>query len=295
MHEELNQFVRNQVWTLVPRPNDYPVVGTKWIFKNKLDEDGNIVRNKARLVAKGYNQIEGIDYDETFAPVARLEAVRILLSFACYRGFKLKQMDVKTAFLNGYLKEKVFVEQPPGFEDEKFSDHVFELKKALYGLKQAPRAWYDRLVKHLLENGYKRGSADLTLFLLHEGKDLLVVQIYVDDIIYGGTNESLCTKFEDVMKSEFEMSLVGELKYFLGLQIRQELDGIFVNQGKYVKEMFKRFDMEKLKTLGTPMGTQDKLDRDERGKDFDQKKYRGMIGSLLYLTSSRPDIMFAVL
>ena len=196
MQDELNQFERNKVWKLVPRPKDYPIVGTKWVFKNKLDESGNVIRNKARLVAKGYNQIEGIDFDETFAPVARLEAIRILLSFACYKGFKLKQMDVKSAFLNGDLKEEVFVEQPPGFEDHDFPNHVYKLEKALYGLKQAPRAWYDCLCTYLLENGFKKGSADTTLFLLHKESNFLIVQIYVDDIIYNATNKFLCEKSE---------------------------------------------------------------------------------------------------
>ena len=138
MQEELSQFERNQVWSLTPRLKDHPVIGTKWVFRNKLDEKGTVVRNKARLVAKGYNQEEGIDYDETFAPVARLEAIRILLAFASYMGIRLFQMDVKCAFLNGFLQEEVFVEQPPGFENPDFPNHVFKLHKALYGLKQAP-------------------------------------------------------------------------------------------------------------------------------------------------------------
>ena len=145
MQEELNQFQRNNVWNLVPRPKEKSIVGTKWVFKNKLDENGKIVRNKARLVAKGYSQEEGIDFDETYAPVARLEAIRLMLAYACYKNFKVFQMDVKSAFLNGYIKEEVFVEQPPGFEDPFKADHVFKLNKALYGLKQAPRAWYERL------------------------------------------------------------------------------------------------------------------------------------------------------
>jgi len=145
MQEELEQFVRNDVWTLVPRPKDSNVIGTKWIFKNKSDECGTIVRNKARLVAQGYTQVEGIDFDETFAPVARLESIRLLLSIACLLDFKLYQMDVKSAFLNGFLNEEVYVEQPKGFEDPYHPDYVFQLKKALYGLKQAPRAWYERL------------------------------------------------------------------------------------------------------------------------------------------------------
>ena len=216
MQDELNQFERNQVWSLIPRPKDKAVIGTKWVFKNKLDENGKVVRNKARLVAKGYSQEEGIDFDETYAPVARLEAIRLLLAYACYKNFKLFQMDVKSAFLNGYIKEEVYVEQPPGFEDPFKENYVFKLKKALYGLKQAPRAWYDRLSQFLITNGFKRGKVDTTLFLKNYNDDLLVVQIYVDDIIFGSTNEKFCKEFSSLMQAEFEMSMMGELNFFLG-------------------------------------------------------------------------------
>ncbi|KAK8939093.1 hypothetical protein KSP39_PZI011550 [Platanthera zijinensis] len=146
MQEELHQFDRNKVWELVPRPKDHSIVGTKWVFRNKLDDQGVIVRNKARLVAQGYSQEEGIDYDQTFAPIARLEAIRIFLAYAAHKGFKVYQMDVKSAFLNGYIKEEVYVRQPPGFISSTYPDHVFKLHKALYGLKQAPRAWYTMAV-----------------------------------------------------------------------------------------------------------------------------------------------------
>ena len=294
MQEELNQFERNKVWTLVSRPKHHPTIGTKWVFRNKLDEDGNIIRNKARLVAKGYNQEEGIDYDETFSPVARLEAIRILLAYASYMNFNLFQMDVKSAFLNGFIEEEVYVEQPPGFENHDLPNHVFKLSKALYGLKQAPRAWYERLSNFLLQNGFSKGKVDTTLFVKNHGNDILVVQIYVDDIIFGATNVCLCEEFSKVMKSEFEMSMMGELKFFLGLQIKQAKDGIFINQAKYTKELIKRFGMENSKPSRTPMSTNTKLDKDEKGKPIDEKLYRGMIGSLLYLTASRPDIMFSV-
>ncbi|WRX24222.1 Reverse transcriptase [Theobroma cacao] len=162
MQEELDQFTRNHVWSLVPRPSNHPIVGTKWVFRNKANKQRNVVRNKARLVAKGYNQEEGIDYDETFAPIARIEAIRLLLAFSCFMIFKLYQMDVKRAFLNGLIQEEVFVEQPLGFEDFEKSDHVFKLHKALYGLKQAPRAWYERLSKFLVEKGYDRAASVMT-------------------------------------------------------------------------------------------------------------------------------------
>ncbi|KAJ9547239.1 hypothetical protein OSB04_019782 [Centaurea solstitialis] len=293
MQEELLQFKRNKVYRLVPRPQDKSIIKTKWIFRNKKDESGVIVRNKARLVAKGYSQQEGIDYDETFAPVARIEAIRIFLAYAAHKNIKVFQMDVKSAFLNGVLHEEVYIEQPEGFVDPDFPDHVCILDKALYGLKQAPRAWYETLTNHLLSKGFKRGTIDTTLFLKKEGDDLLLVQIYVDDIIFGSTNPELCTKFSEIMETEFEMSMMGELNFFLGIQVKQNPDGIFINQSKYIKDMLKKFNMTDCSSIKTPMPTGNLLGPDLAGKSVDQKIYRSMIGSLLYLTATRPDIMFA--
>ena len=184
MQEELNQFERNEVWKLVPRPKNRTVIGTKWVFRNKMDETGIVTRNKARLVAKGYSQEEGINFDETFAPVARLEAIRIFLAYAAHANFKVYQMDVKSAFLNGELEEEVYVQQPPGFEDSDFPYFVYRLFKALYGLKQAPRAWYDTLSQFLIENHFTRGTIDKTLFHRNYNGSSILVQIYVDDIIF---------------------------------------------------------------------------------------------------------------
>lgn len=195
MEEELEQFVRNYVWELVPLPDNVNVVGTKWIFKNKIDEEGVVVRNKARLVAQGYSQVEGVDFDETFAPVARLESIRLFLRMACILNFKVYQMDVKSAFLNGILQEEVYVAQPKGFEDPTNPKFVYKLKKALYGLKQAPQAWYERLTGFLTDGGYIRGSVDKTLFKLGKGDDIMMVQIYVGDIIFGGTSQKLVDEF----------------------------------------------------------------------------------------------------
>lgn len=194
---------------MVPCPKNHPIIGTKWVFKNKLDEPAIILKNKARLVAKGYNQEECIDYEETYAPVARLEAIQVLLAFACIKGFKLYQMDVKSAFLNGYIMEEVYVEQSPGFKDDLKPYHVFKLKNALYGLKQAPRAWYKRLSKFILDQDFVRGKADTTLFIKCNKDDILVVQIYVDDIIFSATNESFCQEFSKLMQGEFEISMIG--------------------------------------------------------------------------------------
>jgi hypothetical protein len=181
-------------------------------------------------VAKGYSQVEGLDFDETYAPIARLESICILLAYATYHGFKLYQMDVKSAFLNGPIKEEVYVEQPPGFEDSNYPNHVYKLSKALYGLKQAPRAWYECLRDFLITNGFKVEKADPTLFTKTVTKDLFVCQIYVDDIIFGSTNKSTCEEFSRIMIQKFEMSMMGKLKYFLGFQIKQLQEGTFISQ-----------------------------------------------------------------
>ncbi|CAJ2652909.1 unnamed protein product [Trifolium pratense] len=294
MQEELNQFQRNDVWTLVPKPSHKNIIGTKWVFRNKLNEQGEVVRNKARLVAQGYSQQEGIDYTETFAPVARLEAIRLLLSYAVNHGITLYQMDVKSAFLNGFISEEVYVKQPPGFEDVSNPEHVFKLKKSLYGLKQAPRAWYDRLSNFLLEKGFEKGKVDCTLFRKTTKEDILIIQIYVDDIIFGSTNAALCKNFSKIMQDEFEMSMMGELKFFLGIQINQKKEGTYVHQSKYTKELLKKFNLDDCKIMNTPMHPTTNMGKsDDEGK-VDQKIYRGMIGSLLYLTASRPDILFSV-
>jgi hypothetical protein len=293
MQEELNNFMRNEVWHLVSRPNQN-VVGTKWVFSNKQDEHGVVTRNKSRLVAKGYSQVKGLDFGETYAPVARLESIRILLAYATYHGFKLYQMDVKSAFLNGPIKEEVYVEQPPGFEDSEYANHVYKLSKALYGLKQAPRAWYECLRDFLITNGFKVGKDNPTLFTKTIAKDLFVCQIYVDDIIFGSTNKSTCEEFSRIMIQKFKMSMMGELKYFLGFQVKQLQEGTFINQTKYIQDILNKFGMKDAKPIKTPMGTNGHLDLDMGGKSVDQKVCRSMIGSLLYLCASRSDIMLSV-
>jgi hypothetical protein len=285
MQEELNNFIRNEIWHLVPRPNQN-VVGTKLVFHNKQDEHGVVTRNKARLVAKGYSQVEGFDFDETYVPVARFESIRILLAYATYHGFKLYQMDVKSAFLNGPIKEEIYVEQPPSFEDSEFPNHVYKLSKALYRLKQAPRAWYECLRDFLITNGFKVGKADPTLFTKTIAKDLFICQIYVDDIIFWTTKKSSCEEFSRIMIQKFEMSMMGELKYFLGFQIKQLQEGTFIGQTKYIQYILKKFGMKNDKPIKTPMRTNGHLDLNMGGKSVDQKVHRSMIGSLLYLRAS---------
>ncbi|GJS21417.1 retrovirus-related pol polyprotein from transposon TNT 1-94 [Tanacetum coccineum] len=233
-----------------------------------------------------------IDYDETYALVARLESIRILLAYACALNFKVFQMDVKSAFLNGFINKEVYVAQPPEFIDFKKPDHVYKLKKALYGLKQAPKAWYDRLKAFLIKHEYKMGMVDNTLFTKKKSSNLILVQIYVDDIIIGSTCQDMCDEFAKIMHNEFEISMMGELNFFLVLQIKQMEDGIFFNQSKYIKEMFKKFGLDESKPMKTLMSSD--TTKDKECESVDSTKYRGMIGSLLYLTSSMPDIMFSV-
>nr|GEY67616.1 hypothetical protein [Tanacetum cinerariifolium] len=248
---------------------------------------------KARLVAVGYSQQEGIDYDETFTSVAQIEAIRLFLAYAAHKNFTGFQMDVKTSFLNRILKEEVYVGQPLCFVSSQYPDHVYALDKALYGLKQAPRALYDILSQFLIESGFQKGSIDIPLFIKKKGKHIILIQIYVDDIIFGLTNPKYCTKFSDFMVKRFEMSMMGEIKFFLGLQVNQFSNGIFINQSKYILDILKRFGMKNCDTVPTPMVEQAKLKLNLVRKPIDHTDYRSMIGSLMYVTSSRPDIMFS--
>ena len=188
-----------------------------------------MIRNKAHLVAQGYSQMEGVDYDETFAPVAYMKSIRILLALACHLKFKLYQMDVKTTFLNGFLKEDVYVAQPKGFIDPHFLNHVLYLKKAFYGLKQAPKAWYDRLTQYLVSHKFTRGKADKTLFIKKEDGELIIAHVYIDDIIFGSTKDELAHSFSKLMQAEFKISMIGELTHFHGLQICQQESGILIS------------------------------------------------------------------
>ncbi|GJW45404.1 putative ribonuclease H-like domain-containing protein [Tanacetum coccineum] len=294
MQEELLQFKLQQVWILVDLPNGKKAIGTKWVFRNKKDERGIVIRNKARLVAQGHRQEEGIDYEEVFAPVARIEAIRLFLAYASFMGFLVYQMDVKSAFLYGTIEEEVYVTQPPGFKDPDHPNKVYKVVKALYGLHQAPRAWYETLANYLLSNGFNRGKIDQTLFIKKQKGDILLVQVYVDDIIFGLTNKELCTGFEKLIKDKFQMSSMGELTFFLGLQVQQKEDGMFISLDKYVAEILKKSNSSDVKSASTPVDLEKHLVKDGDADDVDVHLYRSIIGSLMYLTVSRPDIMFTV-
>lgn len=250
--------------------------------------------NKARLVCKGYAQVEGIDFEETYAPVAKMESIRMILAYASSKNIKFYQMDVKSAFLNGELEEEVYIEQPEGFLLPEKGDYVCKLRKALYGLKQAPRAWYARLDKYLQKQGFKKGNDDSNLYIKTEHNNMIIIEVYVDDIIFRSDDDRLSQKISKDMQKEFEMSLLGELIFFLGLQISQQVDGIFISQSKYIKEMLKKFQMEDCKLVSTPMVTGCRLSKDDTSPEVDQKLYKSMIGSLLYMIASRPDVLYAV-
>nr|GFA34648.1 retrovirus-related Pol polyprotein from transposon TNT 1-94 [Tanacetum cinerariifolium] len=266
MQDEIREFDRLQVWELVPQPDCVVIIALKWIYKVKLDEYGDVLKNKARLVAKGYRKEKGIDFEESFALVARIEAIRIFIANAASRNMTVYQMDVKTDFLNGDLKEKVYVSQPEGFVDPDHSTHVYHLKKALYRLKQAP--WV--------------------------GKHILLVQIYVDDIIFASTDSKDCDMFSNKMSSKFQMSMMGQMSFLLGLQVSQSPGGIFINQSKFALEILKKFGMDSCESVDTPMVDRLKLDEDILGIPVDQTRFYSMVGSLMYLTASRPDLVFAV-
>ncbi|GJT36697.1 retrovirus-related pol polyprotein from transposon TNT 1-94 [Tanacetum coccineum] len=294
MQEEIHEFQRLKVWELVSCPDKVILIKLKWIYKVKMDEFGRVLKNKARLVAQGFRQEKGIDFEESFAPVARIEAICIFVANAAHKNIMIYQMDVKTAFLNGELKEEIYVSQPEGFVDQDNPSHVYKLKKALYDLKQAPHAWYDMLSSFLISQYFSKCVVDPTLFVWQAGNDLLLVQIYIDDIIFSSTNIAMCNEFANQMTTKFKISMMGQMSFFLGLQISQSPRGIFIKKSKYASEIVKKYGMLTSDSVDTPMVENSKLDEDLQGIPVDATLYRGMIGSLMYLTSSRPDLIYAV-
>ncbi|KAM1111108.1 hypothetical protein ACFX13_010490 [Malus domestica] len=294
MNAELEMIEKNNTWELVERPVDKPVIGVKWVFKTKLNLDGTVQKHKARLVAKGYAQKPGIDYNETFAPVARLDTIRTLIALAAQKGWKLFQLDVKSAFLNGVLEEEVYVEQPEGFELANAGHKVYKLRKALYGLKQAPRAWYSEIDAYLSLCKFKRSTSEATLYTRSDDEGgLIIVSIYVDDIIYTGSSDKMLSEFKKEMMERYEMSDLGLLHHFLGMGILQTDQGVFIHQSKYAKSLLVKFGLEDCKPVSIPLPTGEKLKKVDGSELADEGLYRKIVGSLLYLTATRPDLMYA--
>ncbi|CAL5340443.1 unnamed protein product [Camellia sinensis] len=295
MVEELAAIEKNRTWEMMDLPEGKNAIGLKWVFKTKFGADGSIQKHKARLVAKGYAQQHGIDFEETFSPVARFETVRIIFALAAQLQWPVYQLDVKSAFLNGDLQEEVYVTQPEGFMIEGKETKVYKLRKALYGLKQAPRAWYSKIDGYFQQNGFLRSENEPTLYMKKEGKnDFIIICLYVDDIIYTSSSSSLVAEFKSRMMHEFEMSDMGLLHYFLGLEVQQAEDGIFISQRKYAKDLLNKFGMLNCKPATTPMNINEKLQCEDGAEMADASRFRSLVGGLIYLTHTRPDIAFSV-
>ncbi|CAL2232095.1 unnamed protein product [Prunus armeniaca] len=275
MNAELEMIEKNNTWELVERPANKP-------------------KHKARLVAKGYAQKPGIDYNETFAPMARLDTIRTLIALAAQKGWKLFQLDVKSAFLNGVHDEEVYVEQPEGFELKNAGHKVYKLRKALYGLKQAPRAWHSEIDAYLSMCKFKRSISEATLYTRSDNEGgLIIVSIYVDDIVYTGNSERMLAEFKREMMQRYEMSDLGLLHHFLGMGILQTDQGVFIHQSKYAKSLLVKFGLEDCKPVSIPLPTGEKLKKVDGSELADEGLYRKIVGSLLYLTATRPDLMYA--
>lgn len=293
MQEEISALKKNCTWELVPKPENVDLVTCKWIYKLKKGADGKINRYKARLVARGFSQQYGRDYDETFSPVARMVTIRTVISLAASKGWKLWQLDVKNAFLYGELDRDIFMEQPPGFVSKKFPSHVCRLKKALYGLKQAPRAWYGKIAQYLDFCGFKSSSADPSLFIKKTSTVCTLLLLYVDDMIITGDNSLEISCLQDALFVRFEMKSLGEAHYFLGLEIENS-GGYFVSQQRYAASILQRFRMRESNEVTTPMEPYPKLSKIEGKRLKDATIFRQIVGSLFYLTITRPDIAFSV-
>ena len=295
MAEEMKCIQKNNTWELVDLPEGKNAIGLKWVFRTKYHADGRVQKHKARLVAKGYAQEQGVDYDETFSPVARFETVRTFLALAAQLGWPVFQFDVKSAFLNGELKEEVYVAQPEGFVVHDEVNKVYRLQKALYGLKQAPRAWYHKIDSYFLENGFQRSENEPTLYLKKQGTvGFLVVCLYVDDMIYMGSCESIIAEFKSSMLRKFEMTDMGLLHYFLGLEVKQGVDGIFLSQRKFAEDLLKKFQLTGCTPAYTPMNPNEKLSTNDDTGAANARLYRSMVGGLNYLSHTRPDIAHSV-
>uniref|UniRef100_A0A2N9HTD6 Integrase catalytic domain-containing protein n=1 Tax=Fagus sylvatica TaxID=28930 RepID=A0A2N9HTD6_FAGSY len=292
MAEELDALSRTRTWDLVDLPPEKSVVGCKWVFKIKTRSDGSIERYKARLVAKGFTQEYGIDYEETFAPVARLSSVRTLLAVAASRQWKLFQMDVKNAFLNGDLSEEVYMQPPPGLSHP--PDKVCRLRRALYGLKQAPRAWFAKFSSTVSRLGFSISSYDSALFLRRTGKGTILLLLYVDDMIITGDDLSGIQELKAFLSQNFEMKDLGHLNYFLGLEITSSDDGFYLTQAKYTSDLLSRAGLTDHKILDTPIEFNARLTPSSGELLPDPTLYRQLVGSLVYLTVTRPDISYAV-
>ena len=295
MFDEMAALDSNHTWTLVPSPPGKSIVGCRWVFTVKIGPDGQVDRLKARLVAKGYTQIFGLDYGDTFSPVAKMASVRLFLSMAAMNHWPLYQLDIKNAFLHGDLEEEVYMEQPPGFVAQGESRLVCRLHKSLYGLKQSPRAWFARFSQVIQQFGMVRSEADHSVFYKHSSSNKYIyLVVYVDDIIITGNDYENINNLKQHLFQHFQTKDLGRLRYFLGIEVAQSKAGIAISQRKYALDILKETGMLDCKPIDTPMDPNIKLLPDQGEPYPDQGRYRRLVGKLNYLTITRPDISFAV-
>jgi hypothetical protein len=293
MTEEYRSILKNDVWDVVPRPEGKFVVTSKWIYKIKHAANGSIKKYKAIFLARGFSQIEGVDYDDTFAPLARYTSIRSIIALVSSMGWKVHQMDVKTTFLNGEIEEEVYIEQPEGSVIHNEKSHVCRLKKALYGLKQAPCAWYEKMDGFMMSFGFNKSAADPNLYYHIDGNECLILVLYVDDLFLTNS-ERLIAECKQALTTKFEMKDLGLMHYFLGLEVWQRKDEIFLSQGKYTMEILKKFSMTECKSMPMPIVMDLKKMSDIDSGDVDPHLYRQLIGSLMYLVNTRPKICYAM-
>lgn len=292
--DEIFSIEKNKTWDLVDLPAGMKPIGLKWVFKVNRNADGSINKFKARLVAKGYVQRHGVDYDEVFAPVARIETIRLIIGLAASKGWEIHHLDVKTAFLHGDLKEEVYVSQPQGFIVKGQENKVYRLKKALYGLRQAPRAWNVKL-NHILRGlKFLRCSKEPSLYRKEVSNELLVVVVYVDDLLVTGSSLKLIESFKQEMAAKFEMSDLGLLTYYLGIEVLQGEDGIILKQDRYARRILEETGMATCNPTHIPMEMNSKFSKAPDERSVDEKEYRRSIGCLRYLLHTRPDLSFSV-
>jgi hypothetical protein len=292
MQDEYNSLVENRTWDLVPLSFGRKLVRCRWIYRTKSATDGQINIYKSRLVAKGFQKVHGIDYDETFSPIVNMDSIHLALAIAVAKGWEVHQMDVKNAFLYGDLSEEIYMEHPQGFMQ--YSYLVCRLKKSLYGLKQASRAWYAKMDSYMLSHKFVRCKSDLNVYILWTTDSLLLLVLYVDDLLIIGCSTSSISGVKMILHERFSMTDMGLLHFFLGLEISQDASGIKLSQAKYAQDLLKRFHMTKYKSSPTHFLSRFKL---EDGRDtplVESTFYKQLVGSLLYLTHSRPDLSYAV-
>ena len=294
MEREIESIKKNGTWKLTKPPTDQKVIGLKWIFKLKKDADGRIVKYEARLVAKGYVQQYGIDFEEIFAPVTRLETVRLLLALAAKNNWEVHHLDVKTAFLNGEISEDVYIVQPEGFEIVGQEHMVYKLLKALYGLRQALRAWYAKLNSCLESLGFLRCPYEHAVYTKKEGNENLLIAVYVDDLLVTGSSKTMIEQFKKQMNLKFEMSDLGKLSYYLGMEVKHCNGYIEIKQAGYAKKILEKAGMGECNPTKYPMDPKEKITKDEGGQLVDATKYKSIVGGLRYLVHTRPDITYAV-